>query len=122
MSALICGSIAFDTVMVFQGRFREQILADRIHMLNVSFLVPSMRRNFGGCAGNIAYSLKLLGGEPLPMGAVGSDGGDYLQRFDRQLERHRRLCRRRHRHLHFTGIRCASRDPRARSGGVRGPA
>ena len=57
MTALVCGSLAFDTVMVFQGRFREQILADRIHMLNVSFLVPSMRRNFGGCGGNIAYYL-----------------------------------------------------------------
>ena len=63
MSALICGSMAYDTVMVFEGRFREHILPDRIHMLNVSFLAPSMRRNFGGCAGNIAYNLKLLGGE-----------------------------------------------------------
>ena len=60
MSALICGSIAFDSVMVFQGRFRDHILPDRIHLLNVAFLVPSMRRNFGGCAGNIAYNLRLL--------------------------------------------------------------
>ena len=62
MTALICGSMAFDTVMVFPGRFRDHILPDRIHLLNVSFLVPSMRRNFGGCAGNIAYNLRLLGG------------------------------------------------------------
>src|SRR5512135_2410473 len=77
MSALICGSIAFDTVMVFHGRFREQILADRIHMLNVSFLVPSMRRNFGGCAGNIAYNLRLLGGHGAPMATVGHDFEPY---------------------------------------------
>jgi adenosine kinase len=77
MTALICGSIAFDTVMVFQGRFREQILADRIHMLNVSFLVPSMRRNFGGCAGNIAYNLKLLGERGAPMATVGHDFEPY---------------------------------------------
>jgi adenosine kinase len=83
MAAVICGSLAFDTIMTFEGRFAEQILPDQLHILNVSFLVPSLRRDFGGCAGNIAYSLKLLGGVPLPMGAVGSDGGDYLQRFDR---------------------------------------
>ncbi|HEX9208154.1 MAG TPA: carbohydrate kinase family protein [Steroidobacteraceae bacterium] len=77
MSALICGSIAFDTVMVFQGRFREHILADRIHMLNVSFLVPSMRRNFGGCAGNIAYNLGLLGEKGAPMATVGHDFEPY---------------------------------------------
>jgi adenosine kinase len=77
MTALICGSIAFDTVMVFQGRFREQILADRIHMLNVSFLVPSMRRNFGGCAGNIAYNLRLLGEQGVPMATVGHDFEPY---------------------------------------------
>ena len=58
MTALICGSMAYDTVMMFEGRFREHILADRIHVLNVSFLAPSMRRNFGGCAGNIAYNLQ----------------------------------------------------------------
>ena len=67
MRTLICGSMAFDTVMVFPGRFRDHILPDRIHLLNVSFLVPSMRRNFGGCAGNIAYNLRLLGGSGLPM-------------------------------------------------------
>ena len=77
MTALICGSIAFDTVMVFQGRFREHILADRIHMLNVSFLVPSMRRNFGGCAGNIAYNLRLLGEQGSPMATVGHDFEPY---------------------------------------------
>ncbi|MBK7251147.1 MAG: carbohydrate kinase family protein [Gammaproteobacteria bacterium] len=77
MKALICGSVAYDTVMVFEGRFREHILPDHIHMLNVSFLVPQMRRNFGGCAGNIGYNLKLLGGEGLVMGAVGSDFGPY---------------------------------------------
>jgi adenosine kinase len=77
MTALICGSIAFDTVMVFQGRFREHILADRIHMLNVSFLVPSMRRNFGGCAGNIAYNLRLLGEQGVPMATVGHDFEPY---------------------------------------------
>jgi adenosine kinase len=82
MAAVICGSLAFDTIMSFEGRFAEQILPDQLHILNVSFLVPSLRRDFGGCAGNIAYALKLLGGTPLPMGAVGSDGGDYLQRLD----------------------------------------
>ncbi|MDB5957859.1 carbohydrate kinase family protein [Ramlibacter sp.] len=81
MAAVICGSLAFDTIMGFEGRFAEQILPDQLHILNVSFLVPSLRRDFGGCAGNISYALKLLGGTPLPMGAVGSDGGDYLQRF-----------------------------------------
>jgi adenosine kinase len=79
VTALICGSIAFDTVMVFPGRFRDHILPDRIHLLNVSFLVPSMRRNFGGCAGNIAYNLRLLGGTGLPMATVGHDFGPYGQ-------------------------------------------
>jgi len=79
MSALICGSLAFDTVMVFPGRFRDHILPDKIHMLNVSFLAPSMRRNFGGCAGNIAFNLKLLGGAGAPMGTVGHDFGPYEQ-------------------------------------------
>jgi adenosine kinase len=77
LSALICGSMAYDTVMVFEGRFREHILPDRIHMLNVSFLAPSMRRNFGGCAGNIAYNLKLLGGEGRIMATVGHDFAPY---------------------------------------------
>jgi adenosine kinase len=77
MSALICGSMAYDTVMVFEGRFRDHILPDRIHMLNVSFLAPSMRRNFGGCAGNIAYNLQLLGGEGQIMATVGHDFAPY---------------------------------------------
>jgi sugar/nucleoside kinase (ribokinase family) len=79
VSALICGSIAFDSVMVFQGRFRDHILPDRIHLLNVSFLVPSLRRNYGGCAGNIAYNLALLGGRGLPMATVGHDFAPYGQ-------------------------------------------
>ena len=81
MAALICGSLAFDTIMTFEGRFAEQILPDQLHILNVSFLVPGLRRDFGGCAGNIAYSLKLLGGTPLPMATLGSDGADYLARM-----------------------------------------
>ncbi|MDD2713454.1 MAG: carbohydrate kinase family protein [Simplicispira sp.] len=81
MAVLICGSLAFDTIMTFEGRFAEQILPDQLHILNVSFLVPSLRRDFGGCAGNIAYSLKLLGAEPLPMAALGSDGQEYLERL-----------------------------------------
>ncbi len=81
MSAVICGSLAFDSIMTFEGRFAEQILPDQLHILNVSFLVPALRREFGGCAGNIAYSLKLLGGQPLPMATVGSDGAEYLARM-----------------------------------------
>jgi adenosine kinase len=77
MSALICGSLAFDSVMVFHGRFRDHILPDRIHLLNVSFLVPSLKRNFGGCAGNIAYNLALLGGTGAPMATVGHDFAPY---------------------------------------------
>jgi len=81
MAALICGSLAFDTIMTFEGRFAEQILPDQLHILNVSFLVPSLRRDFGGCAGNIAYSLRLLGGTPLPMATLGNDGATYLERM-----------------------------------------
>ncbi|GKS92970.1 MULTISPECIES: carbohydrate kinase family protein [unclassified Acidovorax] len=81
MAALICGSLAFDTIMTFEGRFAEQILPDQLHILNVSFLVPSLRRDFGGCAGNIAYSLKLLGGDPVPMAMLGSDGAGYQERL-----------------------------------------
>ena len=81
MASLICGSLAFDSIMSFEGRFAEQILHDQLHILNVSFLVPALRRDFGGCAGNIAYSLKLLGGQPLPMATVGSDGDEYLARL-----------------------------------------
>src|SRR5579859_3084382 len=75
--ALICGSLAYDTIMVFGDRFRNHILPDKIHMLNVSFLVPQMRREFGGCAGNIAYNLKLLGDVGYTMATVGKDFGPY---------------------------------------------
>ena len=81
MASVICGSLAFDTIMTFEGRFAEQILPDQLHILNVSFLVPALRRDFGGCAGNIAYALKLLGGQPLPMATVGSDGAGYTARL-----------------------------------------
>jgi adenosine kinase len=83
MRALICGSVAFDNIMVFPGRFREHILPEQIHILNVAFLVPQMRREFGGCAGNIAYALKLLGDAPEVMATVGGDAGPYLERFAR---------------------------------------
>ncbi len=79
MSALICGSLAFDTIMVFQDKFKNHILADKVHMLSVAFLVPELRREFGGCAGNIAYNLKLLGEEPLMMATAGQDFGPYQQ-------------------------------------------
>jgi len=82
MSALICGSLAYDTIAVFPDQFKNHILPDKVHILNVSFLVPQMRREFGGCAGNIAYNLKLLGDNPLPMAAVGSDFGPYRERFN----------------------------------------
>jgi adenosine kinase len=78
MPALICGSLAFDTIMTFEGRFAEQIMPEQLHILNVSFLVPALRREFGGCAGNIAYSLTQLGGNALPMATVGNDGMDYV--------------------------------------------
>lgn len=81
MASLICGSLAFDTIMNFEGRFAEQILPDQLHILNVSFLVPSLRRDFGGCAGNIAFALQLLGGAPLPMATIGRDGDVYMARF-----------------------------------------
>ncbi|HCU89289.1 MAG TPA: carbohydrate kinase family protein, partial [Gammaproteobacteria bacterium] len=82
MSALICGSFAYDNIMVFQGYFKNHILPDKIHMLNVSFLVEEMRREYGGCAGNIAYNLHLLGGDPIPMGVVGSDFAPYAAWMD----------------------------------------
>jgi adenosine kinase len=82
MSTLICGSIAYDNIMVFHDRFKNHILPDQIHILNVAFLVPEMRREFGGCAGNIAYNLKLLGDEPLIMATVGDDADSYLLRMD----------------------------------------
>jgi adenosine kinase len=81
MPTLICGSLAFDTIMVFPDRFKNYILPDQIHILNVCFVNPELRREFGGCAGNIAYNLKLLGGDPLPMGTVGKDFSDYRQRL-----------------------------------------
>jgi adenosine kinase len=83
MAALICGSFAYDTIMVFKDQFKNHILPDKVHILNVSFQVPEMRREFGGCAGNIAYNLKLIGGEPLPMGTVGRDFGPYAEWMDR---------------------------------------
>ncbi|MGJ4729716.1 carbohydrate kinase family protein [Luteimonas sp. SDU101] len=82
MSALICGSLAYDTIMVFPDQFKNHILPDKVHILNVSFLVPRMRREFGGCAGNIAYNLKLLGGDPIPMATVGQDFGPYREWFE----------------------------------------
>ena len=83
MSALICGSIAYDTIMVFPERFRDHIIPDQVHILNVSFTVPRMRREFGGVAGNIAYNLKLLGGDPYPMATVGQDFRPYREHLDR---------------------------------------
>jgi adenosine kinase len=83
MRILLCGSIAYDNIMVFQGRFKEHILPEEIHILNVAFLVPEMRREFGGCAGNIAYNLTMLGGEPLIMATVGADSLSYMERLER---------------------------------------
>lgn len=83
MSALICGSFAYDTIMVFQDQFKNHILPDKVHILNVSFLVPEMRREFGGCAGNIAFNLKLLGEDPLPMATVGNDFAPYAEWMDK---------------------------------------
>ena len=83
MRTLICGSIAYDTIMVFRDHFKNHILPDQIHILNVSFLVPDLRREFGGCAGNIAYSLKMLGGDPLIMATVGEDYQPYAYRLEK---------------------------------------
>ena len=83
MSTLICGSLAFDNIMVFPDRFKNHILPEQIHILNVAFLVPEMRREFGGCAGNIAYNLQLLGGDPLIMATVGDDATPYFNRLDK---------------------------------------
>ena len=82
MSTLICGSVAYDNIMVFQDRFKDCILPDQIHILNVCFLVPDIKRVVGGCAGNIAYNLKLLGGDPLIMATIGDDAGPYMNRLD----------------------------------------
>jgi adenosine kinase len=81
MRALICGSVAFDTIMVFNGHFRSHILPDQLHTLNVSFLVPELRREYGGCSGNIAYNMRLLGDEGVPMATVGADAERYLERL-----------------------------------------
>jgi adenosine kinase len=81
MKTIICGSLAYDTIMVFHDHFKNHILPEQIHILNVSFLVPDMRREYGGCAGNIAYNLRLLGGDPLIMATVGDDYGPYKQRL-----------------------------------------
>ncbi len=83
MNTLICGSIAYDTIMVFHDEFRKHILPEQIHILNVAFLVPDMRREFGGCAGNIAYNLKMLGGSPLVMATVGDDHQPYSYRMEK---------------------------------------
>lgn len=82
MSILVCGSIAYDSIMVFPDRFKNHILPDKLHILNVAFLVPDMRREYGGCAGNIAYNLKLLGANPMVMATVGDDADPYLARLD----------------------------------------
>jgi adenosine kinase len=83
MSALICGSLAYDTIMVFPDQFKNHILPDKVHILNVAFSVPEMRREFGGVAGNISYNLRLLGGEPYPMATVGDDFGPYQRHLDK---------------------------------------
>ncbi|MGN6479321.1 carbohydrate kinase family protein [Luteibacter sp.] len=83
MTAVICGSLAYDTIMVFQDQFKNHIIPDQVHILNVSFLVPAMRREFGGCAGNIAYNLKLLGGEPMPVATVGQDFAPYRAHMEK---------------------------------------
>ncbi len=82
MAVLICGSFAYDTIMVFPDQFKNHILPDKVHMLNVSFMVPDMRREFGGCAGNIAYNLDLLGGDAVPMATVGRDFTPYAAWMD----------------------------------------
>ena len=82
MHTLICGSMAYDTIMVFQDQFKRHILPEKIHILNVAFLVPEMRREFGGCAGNIAYNLMLLGDQPRIMATVGDDFANYAKRLD----------------------------------------
>ncbi len=83
MAILVCGSLAFDTIMTYEGRFAEQILPSQLHILNVSFLVPGLRREYGGCAGNIAYGLRQLGATAVPLAAMGSDGQEYLERLER---------------------------------------
>lgn len=82
-TTLICGSLAFDKIMQYHGRFAETLLADQMHRVNVSFLVPTLRTEFGGCSANIAYNLNMLGGDPLIMATIGQDGGEYLERFEK---------------------------------------
>jgi len=91
MSALICGSFAYDTIMVFHDQFKNHILPDKVHMLNVSFLVPDMRREFGGCAGNIAFTLHMLGGDAVPMGTVGNDFAPYAAWMDKHGQNRKHL-------------------------------
>jgi adenosine kinase len=81
-TTLICGSLAFDKIMQYHGRFAETLLADQMHRVNVSFLVPTLRTEYGGCSANIAYNLNMLGGDPLIMATIGQDGGEYLERFE----------------------------------------
>ncbi len=81
-TTLICGSLAFDKIMQYNGRFGETLLADQLHKVNVSFLVPTLRTEYGGCSANIAYNLNMLGGDALMMGTIGQDGGEYLERFE----------------------------------------
>ena len=81
MPILVCGSLAFDTIMTFEGRFAEQILPSQLHILNVSFLVPALRREYGGCAGNIVYGLRQLGAHAVPLATLGNDGQEYLERL-----------------------------------------
>ena len=85
-TSLICGSLAIDTILQFPGRFDSILLADQLHKVNVSFLAPTMRTEFGGCAGNIAYNLKLLGGDPRIVGVMGQDNAAYIERLQRKLQ------------------------------------
>ena len=125
MSALICGSLAYDTIMVFQDHFRNHILPDKVHILNVSFLVPRMRREFGGCAGNIAYNLKLLGDDPIPFAAVGQDFEPYREHLvplrdqSRSRERLRRPVHAAVLHHHRHGQQPDHRLPSRRDAAIR---
>src|ERR1035437_1248741 len=100
MNTLICGSMAYDTIMVFKDQFKKHILPEQIHILNVAFLVPEMRREYGGCAGNIAYNLHLLGGKPLIMATVGDDFAPYAKRLEKLNIAQTHI---RHVHDRFTG-------------------
>ncbi len=91
MASLICGSLAFDSIANFPGRFAEQIAPHQLHILNVSFLVPTLRREFGGCAGNIAYNLAMLGGEAIVVAAIGNDGTEYVERMRVSIRRDRQV-------------------------------